>query len=391
MSKKQKSLAVLASVFLMLFTIAPVSNAMHIMEGFLPVKYCILWGVICVPFLVIGFMNIKKVLGNDRRTLTVLALTGAFVFVLSSLKIPSVTGSCSHMTGTGLGAILFGPCVTSILGIIVLIFQAILLAHGGLTTLGANCFSMAIAGPIISWVLYKLLQKANVNKMVQTVYGNIKVQNPNLLFGISPAGNVEYCESLGADVKTWMKGPGYVDYIAPQIYWSNSYRVGKKTVRMFDNRFAKWKRLNKGNIPMYIGLALYQGGMKDASDRGWRKSKKIIASQISKIRRSEKAYGYILFSYESLYKKACRYEVKNMLARIARIKVTKVNTDGTTRLKTTVWPARLGQTVTWKSSNPSIASITNKGRIRVKQNGIVKFTVKKAGKSVSVKINTEDL
>ena len=154
MSKKQKSLAVLASVFLMLFTIAPVSNAMHIMEGFLPVKYCILWGVICVPFLVIGFMNIKKVLGNDRRTLTVLALTGAFVFVLSSLKIPSVTGSCSHMTGTGLGAILFGPCVTSILGIIVL------------TTLGANCFSMAIAGPIISWILYKLLQKANVNKRV---------------------------------------------------------------------------------------------------------------------------------------------------------------------------------------------------------------------------------
>ena len=150
MSKKQKNLAVLASVFLMLLTIAPVSNAMHIMEGFLPVKYCILWGVICVPFLVIGFMNIKKVLGNDRRTLTVLALTGAFVFVLSSLKIPSVTGSCSHMTGTGLGVI----------------FQAILLAHGGLTTLGANCFSMAIAGPIISWILYKLLQKANVNKRV---------------------------------------------------------------------------------------------------------------------------------------------------------------------------------------------------------------------------------
>ena len=84
MSKKQKNLAVLASVFLMLLTIAPVSNAMHIMEGFLPVKYCILWGVICVPFLVIGFMNIKKVLGNDRRTLTVLALTGAFVWSWTS-------------------------------------------------------------------------------------------------------------------------------------------------------------------------------------------------------------------------------------------------------------------------------------------------------------------
>lgn len=234
-------------------------------------------------------------------------------------------------------------------------------------------------------------KKANVNKMVQTVYASIKAQNPNLLFGISPAGNVEYCESLGADVKTWMKGPGYLDYIVPQIYWSNSYRVGKKTVRMFDNRFAKWKRLNKANIPMYIGLALYRGGMRDASDRGWRKSKKIIASQISKIRRSKNVYGYVLFSYESLYKKACRYEVKNMLARIAQIKISKVKTGDVIRFKTTVWPARLGQTVTWKSSNPRIASITNKGKIRVKQAGIVKFTVTKAGKKVSLKIHTEDL
>ncbi len=69
MSKKQKNLAVLASVFLMLLTIAPVSNAMHIMEGFLPVKYCILWGVICVPFLVIGFMNIKRYLEMTEEPL----------------------------------------------------------------------------------------------------------------------------------------------------------------------------------------------------------------------------------------------------------------------------------------------------------------------------------
>ena len=58
--------------------------------------------------------------------------------MISSLKIPSVTGSCSHMTGTGLGAILFGPSAVSILGIIVLVFQAVLLAHGGLTTLGGE-------------------------------------------------------------------------------------------------------------------------------------------------------------------------------------------------------------------------------------------------------------
>ena len=73
----------------------------------------------------------------------------AYVFVLSALKIPSVTGSCSHPTGTGLSASLFGPSVTAVLGTIVLLFQALLLAHGGLTTLGANVFSMAIAGPFI--------------------------------------------------------------------------------------------------------------------------------------------------------------------------------------------------------------------------------------------------
>ena len=68
------------------------------------------------------------------------------------------------MTGTGLGAILFGPSIVSILGIIVLVFQAILLAHGGLTTLGANTFSMAIAGPLLSYGIYKLCEKLKVNR-----------------------------------------------------------------------------------------------------------------------------------------------------------------------------------------------------------------------------------
>lgn len=70
------------------------------------------------------------------------------------------------MTGTGLSAILFGPAVTSVLGLIVLVFQAILLAHGGLTTLGANCFSMAIAGPLAAYGLYRALQAAKVDRKV---------------------------------------------------------------------------------------------------------------------------------------------------------------------------------------------------------------------------------
>jgi cobalt/nickel transport system permease protein len=165
MNQRGKKMVAFAAVFAAAFGVAPAANAMHIMEGYLPPQYCIMWGVICLPFLVAGYLSIKKTLSRDRKTITILAMAGAFIFVVSSLKIPSVTGSCSHMTGTGLGAILFGPTAVSILGIIVLIFQAILLAHGGLTTLGANTFSMAIAGPLLSFGIYKLCQKLKVNKL----------------------------------------------------------------------------------------------------------------------------------------------------------------------------------------------------------------------------------
>ena len=111
--------------------------------------------------MVAGFFSIKKRIDQAPKAKILLAMCGAFAFVLSALKLPSFNGSCSHPTGVGLGAILFGPLTMAVLGLIVLLFQALLLAHGGLTTLGANTFSMAIAGPILSWMVYKLLRKAN--------------------------------------------------------------------------------------------------------------------------------------------------------------------------------------------------------------------------------------
>ena len=138
MTRGQKRLWLASIVIAVVFAVAPSANAMHIMEGYLPLGFCVAWGVISIPFLVKGFFSIQKKLQENRKNITILAMSGAFIFVISSLKIPSVTGSCSHMTGTGLGAILFGPSAVGILGMGVLIFQAILLAHGGLTSLGAN-------------------------------------------------------------------------------------------------------------------------------------------------------------------------------------------------------------------------------------------------------------
>jgi len=131
---------------------------MHIMEGFLPPLWVALWFAVAIPFWVIGFVQIRRLVAERPETRLLLGLAGAYAFVLSALKMPSVTGSCSHPTGTGLGAILFGPFVMSVLGAIVLLFQALLLAHGGLTTLGANTVSMAIVGPLVAWAIWRSLR-----------------------------------------------------------------------------------------------------------------------------------------------------------------------------------------------------------------------------------------
>lgn len=156
LKKNRYWVALMMGIFLVMPNTA---YAMHIMEGFLPVKWCLVWAVLTVPFIIWGLISIQKIIQKDPKFKMLLGLAGAFVFVLSALKIPSVTGSCSHPTGVGLGAILFGPTTMSVLGCIVLIFQAILLAHGGITTLGANTFSMGVVGPFASYIVYRLVKK----------------------------------------------------------------------------------------------------------------------------------------------------------------------------------------------------------------------------------------
>ncbi len=165
MSKREKIGFILCFAFSLALCAATPASAMHIMEGYLPPAFCLIWGALCLPFLAAGVFSVRRIIQNQRKALILLAMAGAFVFLISSLKIPSATGSCSHMTGTGLAAILFGVPVTAVLGIIVLLFQAILLAHGGLTTLGANVFSMAVAGPLVSWGIYRLGKRLKLPRL----------------------------------------------------------------------------------------------------------------------------------------------------------------------------------------------------------------------------------
>ena len=167
MTKKQNILLKASIAIAVLFAIAPASNAMHIMEGYLQATFCIAWGVICLPFIVAGLFSIQKHLKQNRKNTdpsgNVRSLCVCDFFLEDPVcdrklfpydRKPDWVRSYS------------GPTAAGVLGLIVLLFQAILLAHGGLTTLGANTFSMAIAGPFLSYGIYKLCQKLNVNRKV---------------------------------------------------------------------------------------------------------------------------------------------------------------------------------------------------------------------------------
>lgn len=144
---------------------------MHIMEGFLSPVWCLVWFVIALPFVIYGAKKIIELVREHPEQKMTVALAGAFIFLLSSLKIPSVTGSSSHPTGTGFSSVMYGVCATSFLSTIVLVFQALLLAHGGLTTLGANIFSMGIAGPFMAVAVWSILRKAGVGVPVSMMCG----------------------------------------------------------------------------------------------------------------------------------------------------------------------------------------------------------------------------
>lgn len=139
---------------------------MHIAEGFLPPGHAVAWTVAAAPFVVHGARQVVKLAKDKPESRLLLAAAGAFTFVLSAIKLPSVTGSSSHATGAGIGAILFRPPVMAFLATIVLIFQAVLLAHGGLTTLGANVFAMGIVGPWAAYATYRALRGIRVGETV---------------------------------------------------------------------------------------------------------------------------------------------------------------------------------------------------------------------------------
>ncbi|MDT8422539.1 MAG: energy-coupling factor ABC transporter permease [Desulfuromonadales bacterium] len=138
--------------------------AMHISEGILPGGWAILWFVVAAPFVAWGGWRINQRRAIDPGYISLVGIFGAAVFVFSCFPLPvPVAGSTAHPAGTGLSAILLGGPASVVVAFISLLLQALFLAHGGLTTLGGNTFSMGVVGSFSGLAAFKLARLCQGN------------------------------------------------------------------------------------------------------------------------------------------------------------------------------------------------------------------------------------
>ena len=133
---------------------------MHIPEGLIPAGQAAAWYAPALAFVGTGLAGIKRRFALAPETKPLVGLMGAFVFVVSLMPVPVPgLGTVSHPCGTPLAAILLGPFTAAVLGSVALLLQALFFAHGGLTTWGANIFSMAICGSFSGYAAFRLARR----------------------------------------------------------------------------------------------------------------------------------------------------------------------------------------------------------------------------------------
>lgn len=154
------------SMLVIVFT-ANQAHAMHISEGILPLGWAVIWFVVAAPFLTIGVRKLNALSKDDLSIKPLVGLMAAVVFIISCMPIPVPTaGTCSHPCGTGIAAILVGPFVSVVISAVALLIQALFLAHGGLSTLGADIVSMGVVGSFAGWFTFRGLRSLGANLTV---------------------------------------------------------------------------------------------------------------------------------------------------------------------------------------------------------------------------------
>lgn len=152
----------------------------------------------------------------------------------------------------------------------------------------------------------------NVNLLVKQLYQTIKEKDSKITFGISPQGNLDNARNIGADIDTWLSESGYVDYVMPQIYWSDQWGMDG-SVEMFSTRVSAYSDIHTNDhIKIYAGLALYLAGQNVRDDIGWSQNTDNLKRQ-SDILKEYGWNGFSLFDYDSMNDSSTHEELNNLL------------------------------------------------------------------------------
>lgn len=153
-------------------------------------------------------------------------------------------------------------------------------------------------------------RRENVNRMIRKVYMAVKELDETVEFGISPGGFYDALLSDSGhyvDFPTWMSTEGYVDYVAPQIYWSFDH-----STYPFDKTLKKWASyLKTDSVKLYVGIATYKAG--SSLEPQWKNNTNILKDMIEYSRNTNKVSGFMFFRYDFFYKSATKKSVDNML------------------------------------------------------------------------------
>ena len=128
---------------------------MHIPDGYLSPSTCAVMYAASAPCWWAAVRRTRRKLFG--RTLPLLALFAAFSFVTMMFNLPLPGGTTGHAVGVGVAAIVLGPWASLLAISLAITIQALFFGDGGITTLGANCFNMAIVGSFAAWAIYQIV------------------------------------------------------------------------------------------------------------------------------------------------------------------------------------------------------------------------------------------
>jgi cobalt/nickel transport system permease protein len=128
---------------------------MHIPDGYLSPSTCATLYAGAFAGWYGALRRLKRVLFS--RVIPLIAVFAAFSFVVMMFNLPLPGGTTGHALGVTIAAIVLGPSGAILAISIALAIQALFFGDGGISTLGANCFNMAIAGSLVAYASYRIL------------------------------------------------------------------------------------------------------------------------------------------------------------------------------------------------------------------------------------------